>query len=139
MTSTSTFSCSIEVSAPVEVVFDYFTEAELLVRWIGDHAVLDARPGGEFTLDIEGIPVRGQYIEVVENERVVVSWGHAGSETIPPNSTRVQFTLTPRTGGRTLVEIEHTDLPDEHVDAHRAGWPMFADRLRQRVSADLSR
>ncbi len=132
---TNTFSCSIVVRAPAEAVFGYFTDPELLVRWIGNHAVLDARPGGEFTLDIEGIPVRGRYIEVVEFERVVVSWGHAGSDTIPPNSTRVQFTLSPGADGGTLVDIEHSDLPDQHVESHTAGWPMFADRLRRRLGA----
>lgn len=131
---TSTFTCSIEVPATPAVVFEYFTNPELLVAWIGDHAVLDAQPGGEFTLDIEGIPVRGQYLEVRAPERVVVSWGHAGSETLPPNSTKVQFNLTPTTGG-TLVEVEHRDLPDEHVPSHRTGWPMFMDRLRHANSS----
>ena len=125
---TDTFTCSIEVDAPPATVFDYFVDAELLVSWIGDYAVLDAQPGGEFTLDIEGIPVRGQYLEVVANERIVVSWGHAGSETLPPNSTEVHFTLTPTDGG-TLVEVEHRNLPDEHLPSHRLGWPMFMGRL----------
>ena len=131
---TFTYSCSIDVAAPAEVVFGYFTEAELLVSWIGNHAVLDATPGGEFTLDIEGIPVRGRYLEVVEFERVVVSWGHAGSATIPPESTRVQFSFGPTATGGTRVTIEHFDLPDEHVEAHRAGWPMFADRLGRELA-----
>ena len=123
------FSCSIEVPAPPETVFGYFVDPALMLTWIGDHAVLDARPGGEFTLDIEGVPVRGRFLEVVAPERVVVSWGHAGSETIPPGSTRVQFTLAPTEDGGTLVGIEHHELPEEHVASHRVGWPMFADRL----------
>lgn len=125
-----TFTCSVEVRASPEVVFDYFIDAELLVRWIGDYAVLDAQPGGEFTLDIEGIPVRGQFLEVVAPERVVVSWGHAGSDTLPPRSTQVQFTLTATAEGGTLVEVEHRNLPTEHAPSHRVGWPMFMDRLR---------
>ena len=131
---TGSFSCSIELPAPPEIVFDYFIEAELLVSWIGDYAVLDAQPGGEFTLDIEGIPVRGQYLEVVAPERVVVSWGHAGSETLPPNSTEVQFTLTPTAGGGTVVEVEHRNLPSEHLPSHKVGWPMFLNRLRDVAS-----
>ena len=130
---TDSFACSIEVPAPPETVFDYFVDPALMVTWIGDHAVLDATPGGEFTLDIEGVPVRGRFLEVVSPERVVVSWGHAGSETIPPGSTRVEFKLAPTDDGGTLVEIEHRDLPTEHLPAHRAGWPMFADRLRLAV------
>ena len=127
---TDTFTCSIEVPAAPTEVFEYFVDAKLLVAWIGDYAVLDAQPGGEFTLDIEGIPVRGQYLEVVAPERVVVSWGHAGSETMPPNSTQVQFNLTPTVNGGTLIEVEHRDLPREHLPSHQIGWPMFMDRLR---------
>ncbi len=127
---TGTFTCSIEVTAAPEIVFDYFVDAELLVSWIGDYAVLDSQPGGEFTLDIEGIPVRGQYLEVVPPKRVLVSWGHAGSETLPPNSTQVQFSLTPTGTGGTLVEVEHRNLPDEHLPSHKVGWPMFLGRLQ---------
>jgi uncharacterized protein YndB with AHSA1/START domain len=131
---TDSFTCSIEVPAPPAAVFEYFVNAELLVAWIGDYAVLDARPGGEFTLDIEGIPVRGQYLEVLAPERVVVSWGHAGSKTIPPNSTQVQFNLVPTDSGGTLVEVEHRNLPAEHLPSHRIGWPMFMDRLHHTIS-----
>ena len=126
---TGTFSCSIEVPAPPEEVFEYFIQAELLVSWIGDYALLDAQPGGEFTLDIEGIPVRGRYLEVTPTERVVVSWGHAGSTTLPPGSTEVEFSLTSTPEGGTLVEVEHRNLPTEHLPSHRTGWPMFMGRL----------
>ena len=52
-----------------------------------------------FTLDIEGIPVPGQYLKVETPKGVVVSWGHAGSDTLPPASTEVEFTLTARSHG----------------------------------------
>ena len=126
---TGVFEASIEVGAPPERVFRYFTEPELLVRWIGDYAVLDATPGGEFTLDIEGTPVRGAFLEVEPPERVVVSWGHAGSDSIPPGSTRVHFLLTPTDSGGTHVRIEHHDLPEDWMPQHRVGWPMFLGRL----------
>lgn len=131
---TDTFQCSIEVPAAPAAVFEYFVDATLLVAWIGDYAVLDARPGGEFTLDIEGIPVRGRYLEVVAPRRVVVSWGHAGSETMPPSSTQVEFTLTPTASGGTFVEVEHRNLPAEHAPSHAIGWPMFMDRLSRTIS-----
>lgn len=136
---TTTFTCSIEVPAPPATVFNYFIDPELLLTWIGDHAVLDAQPGGEFTLDIEGVPVRGRYLEVVAPERVVVSWGHAGSEKLPPGSTQVQFTLTPTDTGATLVEVEHRDLPDEYAPSHRVGWPMFLNRLVETLDAPAIR
>ena len=125
---TSTFACSIDIDASPTTVFEYFVDPKAIVEWIGDYAVLEARPGGEFTLDIEGIPIRGRYVEVVEPERILVTWGHAGSATIPPDSTEVEFTLTPTDNG-TLVTVNHRLLPDEHLESHQQGWPMFLTRL----------
>ncbi len=125
---TGSFSSSIEIAAPPHHVFGYFTDPAAIVEWIGDHAVLDPRPGGEFTLDIEGIPVRGRYLKVVSPELIVVSWGHAGSEAMPPGSTEVEFRFEPVDGG-TLVSVEHRLLPDEQLPSHRVGWPMFLERL----------
>ncbi len=133
---TATYRTSLEIPASRDVLFGYFTKPELMLGWIGDHAVLDARPGGEFTLDIQGIPVRGRYLEVSPPTRVVVSWGHAGSDTLPPESTRVEFTLTSAGPDRTVVAIEHHDLPTDHAQSHSVGWPMFLNRLADLTYAD---
>lgn len=125
---TSSFTCSVEVAAAPAVVFAFFTEPTSIVQWIGDYAVLDAQPGGEFTLDIEGIPIRGQYLTVEHPEKIVVSWGHAGSDVIPAGSTEVEFRFEP-IGDGTLVTVEHRNLPDELLSPHSAGWPMFFGRL----------
>lgn len=85
---------SVHIAAEPEQVFPYFTRPEAIVRWMGDHAVLDPRPDGEFTLDINGVPVRGRYLELDPPRRLVISWGHAGSETLPPGASTVEITLT---------------------------------------------
>lgn len=131
---TLTFSTSIEVGAAPPRVFEYFTNPSSIVEWIGDFAVLDARPDGEFTLDIAGIPVRGRYLVVDHPDRIVVAWGHAGSSSMPPGSTEVEFTFSAVATG-TLVTVEHRGLPDEHLASHRAGWPMFLDRLAATAAA----
>lgn len=41
---------SVHVDAPPATVFDYFTKPEALVRWLGDGADLEPRPGGRFTV-----------------------------------------------------------------------------------------
>ena len=46
-----------------------------------------------------------------------------------PGSTEVEFSLTPTPEGGTLVEVEHRNLPTEHLPSHRTGWPMFMGRL----------
>lgn len=71
-------------------VYPYFTHPEAIVKWMGDYAVLDARPNGEFTLDINGVPVRGRFVELDPPHRLVISWGHAGSTLLPPGASTVE-------------------------------------------------
>jgi uncharacterized protein YndB with AHSA1/START domain len=119
---------SIHVAAPPDQVFEYFTRPEAIVRWMGDYAVLDPHEGGEFTLDINGVPVRGRYLTVDPPHRLVISWGHAGSDTLPPGASTVEITLTPERDG-TTVRVEHRDLPETEASKHALGWPHFLARL----------
>jgi hypothetical protein len=90
--------------------------------------VLDAVPGGVFHLDINGVPVRGRYLELDPPHRLLISWGHAGSDRLPPGSSTVEITLTPTPGG-IRVTVEHRDLPPGEAAQHAAGWPHFLARL----------
>ena len=76
-------TASVHIEAPPERVFEYFTSPEAMVRWMGDYAVLEPTPGGAFDVDINGVPVRGRYLELEPPHRLVISWGHAGSERLP--------------------------------------------------------
>lgn len=125
---TEPFRHAVHVAATPERVFEYFTRPDAIIRWMGDYAVLDPRPGGEFTLDINGVPVRGRYLVVDPPRRLVVSWGHAGSDALPPGASTVEITLTPDADG-TTVRVEHRDLPDSEAPQHALGWPHFLDRL----------
>jgi uncharacterized protein YndB with AHSA1/START domain len=127
---TEAFRHQIEVAAPPEKIFRYLTRADLMVVWMGDHAVLEPRTGGQFSVDINGVPVRGRYLVVDPPRRLVLSWGHAGSDALPPGSTTVEITLTPIENG-TLLSVEHRDLPLEQARQHAIGWPHFLNRLAQ--------
>lgn len=123
------YKTSIHIDAPPSVVFPYLTEASSILRWMGSYVVADARPGGEFTADINGVPVRGEYVELDPPHRVVISWGHAGSEILPPGSSTVEITLRAVNGG-TQVSLEHRDLPTvEYAEMHALGWDHYLDRL----------
>jgi uncharacterized protein YndB with AHSA1/START domain len=122
------YTHSIHVAADPDQVFEYFTRPDAIVRWMGDYAVLDPQPGGEFTLDINGVPVRGRYLELEPPRRLVISWGHAGSEQLPPGASTVEVTLT-REGGGTTVSVVHRGLPELEARQHAMGWPHFLGRL----------
>ena len=89
------FETTVDLNAPVQEVFRHLTEPAAMIRWMGQHATLEPTAGGAFEVDINGVPVRGRYLEVDPPRRVVVSWGVAGNAVLPPGATEVEFTLTP--------------------------------------------
>jgi uncharacterized protein YndB with AHSA1/START domain len=118
----------IRIDAPPERVWEFFTRPEAIVRWMGEHAVLAPWPGGEFTVNIKGSPVRGQYLELEPPHRLVVSWGYAGSQDLPPGASTLEVRLV-RDGSGTRVQLEHRDLPDPEVPGHAEGWAHYLARL----------
>lgn len=120
---------SIDIEAPPDVVFEHLVTTDGMVSWMGQHAELDPRPDGTFSVDINGAPVRGRYLEVDPPHRVVVSWGVAGSDVHPPGSSRVEFTLVP-VGDGTRLDLLHSGLPEEHSPGYARGWVHFFGRLQ---------
>lgn len=123
------YASSIEIDAPPATVFDYLTTEAGMTAWMGQRAVLDPQPGGDFAVDIAGSAIRGRYLHIERPRRVRVSWGMAGSTDLPPGASTVEFTLTATTKG-TRVDLLHSDLPDPQLDGHAGGWTHFLRRLR---------
>ena len=74
------------------------------------------------------MPVRGRYLELDPPLRLLISWGHAGSDQLPPGSSTVEITLVAERGG-TTVELTHHGLREAGAGAHALGWPHFLERL----------
>jgi uncharacterized protein YndB with AHSA1/START domain len=119
---------SVHIDAPPERVYEYFTRADAIVTWMGDYALLEASPGGQFTVDVKGAPVRGRFLALDPPHRIVISWGYAGSARLPPGASTVEIRLTAERGG-TLVELEHRGLPAAERPGHVSGWTHYLGRL----------
>jgi uncharacterized protein YndB with AHSA1/START domain len=122
------YTTEVRIQAPPEVVFPYLVDPELIVRWMGERAELDATPGGSLVLDVNGVPVRGRFLVVDPPHRVVFTWGVAGNDDLPPGSTTVDIRLR-ADGEATVVELAHRDLPEDQFEQHRIGWGHFLSRL----------
>jgi uncharacterized protein YndB with AHSA1/START domain len=123
-----TFTTSVRIAAPPEEVFPYLTDRDLIVRWMGEWADLQPVAGGTFALDINGVPIRGEYVVVDPPRRLVVTWGAAGSDALPPGSTTVEVVLR-ADGDSTVLELTHRNLPPDELPKHGIGWGHFLDRL----------
>ena len=124
-----TYRTEIEIAAPPERVFDHFVQPELLVRWMGDYAKLEATEGGLFAVDINGVIIRGTFVRVDRPRLLEVTWGEAGNDEMPPGATRLVVRFTAR-GRGTLVELEHSGLSAQERPKHAIGWAHFLERLR---------
>ncbi len=122
------YRTSIDIDASPDEVFDHFIRPELLVRWMGDAARLEAVEGGIFSVDINGVLIRGHFVSVERPHRLEVTWGEPGNAAMPPGSTRLVVTLEARAGG-THVVLEHGGLVPDERRKHAIGWPHFLARL----------
>jgi uncharacterized protein YndB with AHSA1/START domain len=123
-----TYTTTVRIDAPPPEVFPYLTDADLMVRWMGDRAELQPIAGGTLAIDINGVPIRGRYLVVDPPHRLVFTWGAAGNDTLPPGSTTVEIVLR-ADGHGTLLELAHRDLPPEELPQHGTGWSHFLGRL----------
>jgi uncharacterized protein YndB with AHSA1/START domain len=122
-------TATVHIDAPPERVYEYFTRPQAIITWMGEYALAEAEPGGRFHLDIKGAPVRGRYLHLDPPHRLVISWGYAGSDHLPPGASTVEVTLTPDRGG-TRVDLEHRDLPPAERPRHASGWTHYLARLQ---------
>jgi uncharacterized protein YndB with AHSA1/START domain len=126
----------VRIAARPETVFEFFTDPEKQVLWMGRRAELDARPGGIYDVEInDQSHALGEFVEVDAPRRVVFTFGWKGQEAggegehaVPPGSSRVEVTLAPE-GEATLVRLRHLDLPEQAREIHGQGWELFLGRL----------
>jgi uncharacterized protein YndB with AHSA1/START domain len=125
------------LDAGVTRVYEALTRPEHIAQWWGPDAgpVLvceaDVRVSGRFrvrfrTLEGSEHEARGEYLEVIPEQRLVLSWRWVDE---PDPESRVILELRPR-GTGTEVTLTHERLASEAArDSHRQGWEGSLDKL----------
>lgn len=121
----------VRIAASPETIFDFFTEPDRMIQWMGRSAELDPRPGGGFRCDIKDDTVAvGEYVAVEPPDRIVFSWGWDGEGAITPAGSSTVEVLLEDDGGETRVRLIHTGLPSaESAEKHGHGWSHYLARL----------
>lgn len=124
MTGSNDVVRRVEICAPRETVFRYFTDTPRFAAWWGEGSTVDPRPGGALSIRYpNGQKASGVFRELVAPERVVFTFGNEGPDApIPPGGSTVIVTLEATARG-TLLTLRHTDFPNADVAKHFVqGW-----------------
>ncbi|HVD62675.1 MAG TPA: SRPBCC domain-containing protein [Lapillicoccus sp.] len=144
---------------PRERVYRAWLDPDTMVRWFVDprftdgRAEVDERVGGDyriFQVDPEGDMTGGsenRIVELVPNERIVISWRFAGpnrQEDLSPE-TRLTVTFAEPRPGETELTVVHEQLdelaaamPDVAGEVEN-GWNNTLDRLAPVLSEEKTR
>lgn len=120
----------VTIRAPAATVYRLLTDEDLFVKWMGNRAQLDAKPGGVFRFEVApGHFCSGRYEEVVPGRRVVFTWGYESDALpLPAGSTTVEIDIEPR-GDSSVVRLVHRGLEGAMRPMHEEGWSKYLDRL----------
>ena len=138
------------IAARPSIVFDALTTAEGIASWWvpDDGPVLvaqsDARVGGGYLVrfrkrDGSEHEARGEYLELVRPERVVMSfrWVFGGAAEEIGNISRVEMELR-AISGHTELTFTHANLRDAaSKSSHEQGWGGALEKLTQRLGEDM--
>ena len=147
---TETLSLSRQINAPIERVFNAWTEADMLCRWFGPENFtvsridIDCRTGGSYKIELlspDNTPILhwGEYIVVDKPNQLVFTWilenqdcqGSAGKK----GNTLVDLKFTPINNHATEILLIHEKLPDkESYEGHLFGWESSFQSLQSILS-----
>ena len=131
--------------APRETLWRYFTEPELFAEWFGHEpyettAEMDVREGGRWSAkmvskeDGSELPFRGQFLEIVEHERVVQTFEDVEN---PDNKLTETLTTTLEDAGDGKTRVTYHQvghMPEEQYRAIEQGVNGFWDRLEEHLA-----
>ena len=124
---------------PVDEVFRWWTEPELLQRWMSPvgsvDAEVDLRVGGQMRIVMKdrGVEIEhhGEFLEIDPPRRLVFTWH---SQYTGPGSL-VTVSLDPEGDLSTRVLIVHSQLPPTASASHAGGWAAMLERLERELNA----
>lgn len=109
------FQYKIEIAADPEEVFTALTNPFQIELWSGYPADMKPEKGYVFSL-WEG-DITGVNLEVIPNRTLVQEWFFGEQE----EQSVVRISLK-KNGGKTLLELEHTHIPEEAYEEIIEGW-----------------
>ena len=130
---------TIDIRAPRESVFRFFTDPARWASWWGAGSTIDARPGGPFLIRYsDGTEATGEVLALIAPEQIAFSFGFVSGAPIPAGGSRVTIRLA-RAGAGTRVHLSHEfaeePVRDEFVQGWRYQLSLFANVVADEIHA----
>ena len=94
---------------------------------------IDYRVGGSFQVPTKKGEVRGEFLDLVPNSKIVFSWLVGCSGPLQNSQVALTFGQSPKGGAR--IELIHGGLTSESDQmAHRQGWETVTEKLSEVLS-----
>lgn len=129
--------------APPEIVYDEWLDKTALLDFMcpsparATKVECDPQVGGKLLIVMsEGgndVEIRGEYVELDRPNRLRFTWSHHGV-----TDSLVTISLEPQGRDRTLMTIDHSQLPVDGVPDHEKGWAQIVEHLSRRLEAARS-
>ena len=129
-------------NAPRETVFNAWTKVEHVVNWFGPSGFtapfceIDFRVGGSYRICMrspegEDHWVWGEYREIVEPERIVLTWNRGEDYRAELwSSTIVELSFVPKGENATQFTLRQAQFEAvQYCEEHSIGWNQCLDRL----------
>lgn len=138
---TSALEISRVIDATLAETWTAWTDPDLISRWFAPGNMraevleYDVRPGGAYCIrmhDEDGSThtVAGQFVELIHQQRIVMSWAWVGGEG-GESTVTIEFADE---NGSTAISLLHEGLGDEGSRAaHGVGWEGCLDNLERRI------
>lgn len=110
-----TFKKYFKLAAAPEDVYNALTNRAMIEIWTGEDAVMEEKPGTEFSLWDESIT--GINLEFIKDSKIVQEWFFGEQE----EKSIVTIKLHRDKKG-TIMEVVHTNIPDDAYDNIVEGW-----------------
>lgn len=119
--------------APVQAVFDAWTDGAALLQWWcpgnsqATRVELDVRPGGRYAIDMSPGPtgtaqrVHGEYVAVEPPHRLVMTWRAQGTPHDNGDGCLLTLEFQPHPQG-TRLRLLHEQLPGGSQTSYANGW-----------------
>jgi len=124
-------------TAPVEELFAVCSNPSTFFAFIGDvvKGSVDFRVGGKYQLPTRSGEIKGEFMEIIPNQKIVFSW-LVGSDG-PLTGSQVNMTFSKTDKGDGKVELIHDGLHTESEQmAHRQGWEMVTKKISEIFSSE---